>query len=559
MLTNTPRFTEPVEHLMRAGSEDPLVGAQSKPVIRQGGGIKTEERQNTRLHRRDLKSTVAIRVRNVSKSFPGVQALRGINFELLTGEVHGLVGANGAGKSTFIRVLSGASQPDTGEIEVQGSPLLFDDPRLQRSAGIAAIYQELTIIPEMSVLSNAFLGRVPSRFFFTDKRRMERRFLELSNWMGLHISPHVNAGTLSVANQQMIEILRAVQTDQNVLIMDEPTAPLGPYERARLYDLICRLKESGVAIIFISHDLDEVLKLSDRVSVMREGLLVATRNASKWTKDTLVQAMLGDVQIVPGKKRSHATDEELLHVSNLALPGRLSGLSFGLHQGEILGIAGLVGAGRTEVLRCIAGAEPSAEGSMRFAGIDCSWPRTIREAIGRGIVLAPEDRKRQGLVLSRSSLSNLMLADLHAVAAGSVIDRNKTRARGGALARQLRFNLERLDTEALNLSGGNQQKLVLGKWLNRKPKVLLLDEPTRGIDLGAKQEIFQAIRRLSDEGMGVILVSSDLEEVVEHSDRVLVMARGRQIVVLDGREATVERILNLIFAVESRAIDAEVS
>jgi ABC-type sugar transport system ATPase subunit len=248
-----------------------------------------------------------------------------------------------------------------------------------------------------------------------------------------------------------------------------------------------------------------------------------------------------------------------LHVSNLGLPGRLSDLSFGLHEGEILGIAGLVGAGRTEVLRCIAGAEPSSEGFMRFAGADCSWPRTVREAIGRGIVLAPEDRKRQGLVLSRSSLSNLMLADLHAVAAGFVIDRRKTRTRGETLARQLGFNAERLDTEALNLSGGNQQKLVLGKWLNRKPKILLLDEPTRGIDLGAKQEIFQAIRRLSDEGMGVILVSSDLEEVVEHSDRVLVLARGRQIEILDGHDATVERILNLIFAVESRAIDAGAS
>jgi ABC-type sugar transport system ATPase subunit len=215
----------------------------------------TAERRNMPIRKRDSNSTIAIRVRNVSKSFPGVQALRGINFELLSGEVHGLVGANGAGKSTFIRMLSGASQPDTGEIEVQGSPLLFEDPRLQRGMGIAAIYQELTIIPEMSVLSNAFIGKVPSRFFFTDKRRMERRFAELSRWMGLNISPHVNAGTLSVANQQMIEILRAVQTDQNVLIMDEPTAPLGPFERARLYDLIGRLKENGVAIILISNDL----------------------------------------------------------------------------------------------------------------------------------------------------------------------------------------------------------------------------------------------------------------------------------------------------------------
>jgi ABC-type sugar transport system ATPase subunit len=286
---------------------------------------------------------------------------------------------------------------------------------------------------------------------------------------------------------------------------------------------------------------------------MREGLLIETRAAAKWTKDTLVQTMLGDVQIVPGKKRSHATDEELLRISDLALPGLLSGLSFALHRGEILGIAGLVGAGRTELLRSIAGDEPAAQGSMRLAGAECPWPRTVREAIERGIVLAPEDRKRLGLVLSRSSLSNLMLADLDAVAGWAVVDRSKTWARGGALARQLGFNPERLGTEALNLSGGNQQKLVLGKWLNRKPRILLLDEPTRGIDLGAKQEIFQAIRRLSDDGMGVILVSSDLEEVIEHADRVLVMARGRQIDLLDGRGATVERILNLIFAVESRA------
>lgn len=519
-------------------------------------GFATAEHGNAPIRRRDSNSTVAIRVRNVSKSFPGVQALRSVNFELLSGEVHGLVGANGAGKSTFIRMLSGASIPDTGEIEVQGSPLLFDDPRLQRGAGIAAIYQELTIIPEMSVLSNAFLGKVPSRFFLTDKRRMERRFAELSNWMGLNVSPNVNAGTLSVANQQMIEILRAVQTDQNVLIMDEPTAPLGPHERARLYDLIGRLKESGVAIIFISHDLDEVLKLSDRVSVMREGLLVATRTAAQWTKDTLVKSMLGDIQILPGEKRSGPPTGELLRVIGVTLPGLLSGLSFSVNQGEILGIAGLVGAGRTELLRCIAGAEPAATGSMRMDGVDCGWPRTIREAIRAGIVLAPEDRKRQGLVLSRSSLSNLMLGDLRAVAKGFVVDRDEARNRGKKLARQLGFNPGRLDTDALNLSGGNQQKLVLGKWLNRKPKLLLLDEPTRGIDLGAKQEIFQAIRRLSAEGMAVILVSSDLEEVVEHADRVLVMARGRQVGLLDGHDATVERILNLIFAVENRASDA---
>jgi ABC-type sugar transport system ATPase subunit len=515
--------------------------------------------QKAPILRRDLKSTVAIRVRNVSKAFPGVQALRSVNFELMTGEVHGLVGANGAGKSTFIRMLSGASRPDTGEIEVQGSPLFFEDPRQQRSAGIAAIYQELTIIPEMSALSNAFLGEAPSRFFFTDRRRMEKRFAELAAWMGLKIPAHAKAGTLSVANQQMLEIMRAVQAEQSILIMDEPTAPLGPYERSRLYDLIARLKANWVSIIFISHDLDEVLKLCDRVSVMREGLLVETRAAAKWTKDTLVQAMLGDVQIAAAPKQARSNGRELLQVKGLALPGSVSDLSFSLGEGEVLGIAGLVGAGRTEVLRCIAGAEPAAEGAMWLSGVDRPLPKTVREAIRLGIALAPEDRKRQGLVLSRSSLSNLMLADLEGIAVGPLVDRKKTRSRGEALARQLGFNPKRLGVDALNLSGGNQQKLVLGKWLNRKPRILLLDEPTRGIDLGAKQEIFQTIRRLSAEGMGVILVSSDLEEVVEHSDRILVMARGRQIGLLDGEDATVERILNLIFAVENRANESGTS
>jgi rhamnose transport system ATP-binding protein len=503
-------------------------------------------------HVRKSESTVAIRARNLSKSFPGVQALRGVSFELATGEVHGLVGANGAGKSTLIRMLSGAGAPDSGDIEVQGSPIHFENPRAQRGNGIAAIYQELTIVPEMSALSNAFLGAAPSRWLVTDRRRMERRFGELAEWIGLKVSPDVKANTLSVANQQLLEIMRAVQADHKIIIMDEPTAPLGPFERARLYDLIGRLKRNRVSIIFISHDLDEVLRLCDRVSVMRDGQLIATRPSTEWDKDGLVKAMLGDIQILPGRKRERGEVKELLRVEGLSLPGKVSGISFSLAAGEVLGIAGLVGAGRTEMLRSVAGAEPMAQGRMTIDGEDCRWPRTVRQAIRRGIVLAPEDRKRQGLVLSRSALSNLMLADIGATAVGPVISPGVRRAKATALARQLGFDPDRLDTDVLNLSGGNQQKLVVGKWLHRRPRILLLDEPTRGIDLGAKQEIFQTIRRLSDEGMAVILVSSDLEEVVEYSDRILVVARGEQIGLLDGHEASVERILNLIFAVEAR-------
>lgn len=496
----------------------------------------------------------AIRVSDVTKSFPGVQALRGVNFELAIGEVHGLVGANGAGKSTLIRILSGAGAPDTGTIAVRGSPIRFEDPRAQRASGIAAIYQELTIVPEMSALSNAFLGAVPSRWFMTDRRAMDRRFRELAEWMGVNVDPSVTAGTLSLANQQLLEIMRALQADHDVLIMDEPTAPLGAVERARLYDLIRRLKGKNVSIIFISHDLDEVLHLCDRVSVMRDGQLITTRPSADWTKDTLVRTMLGDVQILPGRKRESGdrTYEvtDLLRVDALHLPGRVSGISFALRTGEILGIAGLVGSGRSEVLRSLAGLEPLARGVMEIDGRERPWPRSVREAIRAGVALAPEDRKRQGLVLSRSALANLLLADLDGTARSSMLDPRARRERATDLSRQLGFDPARLDTDALHLSGGNQQKLVLGKWLNRRPRVLLLDEPTRGIDLGAKQEIFSTIRRLSAEGMSVILVSSDLEEVVEHADRVLVMAGGRQLATLAAEEASVERILNLIFAVE---------
>jgi ABC-type sugar transport system ATPase subunit len=501
---------------------------------------------------RRQESTVALRVRKVSKSYPGVHALRAVDFELATGEVHGLVGANGAGKSTLIKMLSGASVPDSGSIEVQGTTMRFDDPRALRRNGVAAIYQELTIVPEMTALSNAFLGAVPSRGLFTDKRKMTRRFEELSEWMGFKVAPEAKASSLSVAHLQMLEIMRAVQADRDVLIMDEPTASLGPFERSKLYDLIARLKQSRVSIIFISHDLDEVLRLCDRVSVMRDGQLIDTRPANGWNKDSLVQSMLGDVRTLPAREARTGRSKELMRVGKLALPGKVSGISFSLDAGEVLGIAGLVGSGRTEMLRCLAGLEENAVGDMAIDGIECRWPRNVREAIRRGIMLAPEDRKQQGLVLKRSALSNLMLADLRAASNGPFLSSRKRRESATALARQLGFDTARLDTMALNLSGGNQQKLVIGKWLYCRPRVLLLDEPTRGIDLKAKREIFQTVRHLSDQGMSVILVSSDLEEVVEYSDRILVMARGKQIGVIEGHQTSVESILNMIFEVEGR-------
>ena len=494
----------------------------------------------------------AIAVRHVSKSFPGVRALRDVSLDVQAGEVHGLVGANGAGKSTLIRILSGAHEPDAGDIMINGRTIVADRARQLHEAGVAAIYQELNIVPEMSALSNVFLGATLRRGPFTDRRRMRARFAELAARTGVTFPPDAKAGELSVANKQLIEIMRAVQARHSVLIMDEPTAPLGPAERDRLYDLVGRLKAEGTAIIFISHDLDEVLRLCDRVSVMRDGRLIQSATAAHWTKAALVAAMLGDIGAPPPRDHARHGTTELLRVDDLAAAGWVSGISFRLAEGEILGLAGLVGAGRTEILRAIAGADPLAHGTMAMGGAACRWPQSVRDAIRRGIALAPEDRKTQGLVLGRDGAANLTLAGLRAVARGPFVDRARRARTVAALAQGVGFDPARLGAEARNLSGGNQQKLVLGKWLHRKPRVLLLDEPTRGIDVGAKLEIFATIRGLADRGMGVILVSSDLEEVVEHADSVLVVARGRQIGLLDYRQASVASILNLIFAVEGR-------
>jgi ABC-type sugar transport system ATPase subunit len=494
----------------------------------------------------------AIKARNISKQFPGVHALNDVNFQLRYGEVHSLVGANGAGKSTFIKVLGGAIQPDFGEIELGEAPSILSEHHSGPGSGIAVIYQELTIVPEMTALSNTFLGRVPSRGFVRDRAAMLHRYRQLSDWIGASIPPNAKAGGLSVAQQQLIEIMRAVNAERSVIIMDEPTAPLGAHERQMLYDLIENLKLNGVSIIFVSHDLDEVIALSDRISVMRDGKLVETRAAVNWTKDSLVGAMLGDVLIVPTSEREVVEREVVLQVNNLCLPGKIEQIEFSLHKGEVLGIAGLVGSGRTELLRCIFGAEPSATGAMLQNGNDVGLPASVRSAIAAGIALAPEDRKSQGLVLSQSSQSNLILADMWGVCSGGVFSRVLAHERASSLAERLGFDARRLCVEARNLSGGNQQKLVIGKWLNLEPRILLLDEPTRGIDVGAKQEIFRTIRDLSEEGMSVILVSSDLEEVVEHSDRILVMSRGRKIALLDRHSASVESILTLIFEVEDK-------
>ena len=489
--------------------------------------------------------TVALSVREVSKRFPGVQALSGISLDVFAGEVLGLVGENGAGKSTLIKIMAGVESADDGEIVRSAS---LEDP-----AGIAVIYQELAIVPAMSAVSNVFLSDPPRRGLRIDRKVMRERFRELAGSLGARIDPNAEAGSLSVAQQQTLEIMRALARRHRVLIMDEPTASLGAEEREHLYRIVGRLKAQGTAVVYISHDLDEVLRLCDRIAVMRDGRLVRVGPGSVWSKHGLVEAMVGDAEAPqpPVRARPTATPAmtvEKLRVSRSSLP-----ISFTLHRGEILGIAGLVGSGRTRLLRALFGANPEASGRMIVGKRTSKLPLTVRAAVAQGLALVPEDRKGQGLVLGLPGYENMTLTDLGATSTMSIVSRARQLAEAVRLARFLGFSANRLRSPARQLSGGNQQKLVIGKWLHKRPAVLLLDEPTRGIDVHAKSEVFRTVRQLSYDGMSVILVSSELEELVDNCDRILVMSRRHLIGEVMAAEASVNRLLAAIFAVDKDA------
>jgi ABC-type sugar transport system ATPase subunit len=497
-------------------------------------------------------ASVAVRAQAIDKSFLGVRALHHVDFDLRTGEVHGLVGENGAGKSTLVKIITGAYEADAGVVEAFGHEVRQGDPRAQRRAGIAAIYQEPAIIPEMSAAANVFLGRPRRRGPFVSRSDTRLAFRQLTGRLGLTIDPDARASSLSVASQQMLEIMRALAADHRILIMDEPTASLGPAERERLYQTIRGLREAGVAIIYVSHNLDEVLALCDRVSVMRDGDLVETEAVEHWTKAKLVTAMLGHVLLKPPAQRRTIPEDEVLRVEGLTIPGVLEDVSFALRRGEVLGLAGLVGSGRTELMRALAGADGNAQGRLFVRGQERPWPRNVRSALALGIALAPEDRKSQGLVLSLSGAANVWLTDMRAVASGPVVRERRRLARAAEIMRRFGFDVSRLREPAGSLSGGNQQKLVVGKWVHRRLDVLLLDEFTRGIDVGAKAEMLALVARLAAEGVSIIIVSAELEELVEGSDRVLVLARGRVIGELGPADASVERILRLVFEVEEQ-------
>jgi ribose transport system ATP-binding protein len=469
-----------------------------------------------------------LEMRGISKTFPGVKALNDVRLAVYPGEVHSLMGENGAGKSTLMKILSGAYQADAGgEIIIDGKPVTIDGPLAARALGVAVIYQELSLAPNLSVAENIHAGRELRKGRMVDRAGMERGCEDVLKRLGAAFKPHTLVGDLSIAEQQLVEIARAVHANARILVMDEPTTPLSSRETDRLFELVRQLRSEGIAIIYISHRMAEIYELSDRVSVLRDGTYVGTLGRDELSAESLVKMMVGR-DISGFYKKEHAPYDPghvVLQVRDMADNNRVRGCSFDLHEGEVLGVAGLVGAGRTELMRLVFGAEQAARGEVMMRGKKLAL-RTPRDAIDAGLIYLTEDRKRQGLFLDMSVRDNINVAVAGRDARLGVLDlaRGAQRARDAIGALSIRVPNARVNVGAL--SGGNQQKVLLSRLLETKPQVLILDEPTRGVDIGAKSEIYRIINDLARSGVGVIVISSELPEVIGVADRVIVMREG---------------------------------
>jgi ABC-type sugar transport system ATPase subunit len=479
---------------------------------------------------------------HVSRAFPGVLALDDVSFEVRAGEVNALVGENGAGKSTLIKLMAGFHAPDSGEIRILGHALR-PDPAAAHEAGIATIHQDHHLIPSMTVAENLLLGRWPTRFGMISRSAMLRQAEAVLDQVAPNLSPRKLAGQLSPAEGQLVEIARALAENSRVLIMDEPTTSLSGREVDALFETVRRLKARGLAVVFVSHWLEEVFAISDRVTVLRDGRLVGSRPAVELSHDDVIRMMVGrDVHEVT--TQSVTPGPVVLKVENLTRVGDIDDVSFDVRAGEIVTLAGLVGAGRSEVVGAVFGAEYYDSGAVTVGGIRLP-PGDPVAAMQAGIGYIPEDRRRQALIGKLSVRANATLASLEAVSPGGLIRRDLEDAIVDQATRALSVRMASADAPIATLSGGNQQKVVIARWLARDPKLLILDEPTKGVDVGAKAEISQIIVRLASEGRAILLVSSELPEVLALSDRVLVMRAGRVAGELDRASLTPERIMTL--------------
>ncbi|MBE2998905.1 sugar ABC transporter ATP-binding protein [Nocardiopsis sp. HNM0947] len=487
-----------------------------------------------------------LRIEGVRKAFPGVVALDDVDFDLRRGEVHVLLGENGAGKSTLIKVLSGAHRPDEGRILVEGREVVIRDAQDAAGLGIATIYQEFNLVPDVTVAENIFLGRQPRRFGFVDTKRMEAEAAELLERVGVDVAPGAKVRGLGIAQLQMVEIAKALSLDAKVLIMDEPTAVLTTEEVERLFTIARRLRGEGVGLVFITHHLEEIADLGDRVTVLRDGRSVAHVAASE-PEDELVRLMVGRSIDEQYPRERPEPGETLLKVRGLTRSGVFEDIDLDVRAGEVVGLAGLVGAGRTEVARAVFGADPYDSGSVEVIG-DRLPGGDVGAALGAGLGLVPEDRKGQGLVLDASVEENLGLVTLGPSSRGGFVDLSGQRSSATRIAGELAIRMAHIGQHVRTLSGGNQQKVVIGKWLLAESRVLVLDEPTRGVDAGAKVEIYRLVNELTASGHAVLMISSDLPEVLGMSDRILVMAQGRVTGELSAEEATQDSVMSLAVA-----------
>ncbi|MGI3186669.1 sugar ABC transporter ATP-binding protein [Nioella aestuarii] len=491
--------------------------------------------------------TPILSLRNIHKSYGPIEVLHGIDLDIHAGEVVALLGENGAGKSTVSNIISGTVLPSSGEMTWQGASYAPANPREALDSGVGMIHQELMLLPHLSIAENIFVGRYPMKGGRVDRREMESRAHHGLERLGLDISPRRLVQGLSTANQQLIEIAKALTLNARLLILDEPTAALGGEETKLLFKQIERLKAEGVGIIYISHRLEEIKQIADRIVVMRDGSKVQEFDTADLPVRTIVEAMVGRSMEQMFPPLATPTEDTLLEVKGLASPaGHFRDVNFSVRRGEIFGIAGLVGAGRTELVRAIAGADPISEGTVTLNGEDIT-PSSPRDAIQNGIVLVPEDRKLQGVVLDHAIRENIAYSNFESVGKSGWI--SGRRLRSFADENIARFGVKGQGRQkASEMSGGNQQKVVIAKWLARNPRVVLLDEPTRGIDVGARSSIYEIIHGLAAEGVAVIIVSSDLEEVLGVSNRILVMAAGRQTGILDHSEANDVSVMELATA-----------